>query len=250
MKVINHDEEDNKQIFLLMGGVIVFVILIAVILFLTRRPPDAPVEPSETETAAISAESVSLESDENTEETETESEKESEEGMAEGNTAFPIEKREEFIDPILGLFAGKVNEAVEGFVFQNSLAANGAECLDCAVALDDPSNTEFYLQLNDVAGTLVTARYSPDTKGVTVTYCIYSLDEIKDEVWMTDGGPEIRDTTEEPVTTIKGKTLQGSIEESTQEAAEEIEEYVIEEVPEDATEYITEYIIEEETEIY
>lgn len=245
MKVINHDEEDKKQIFIMVGAVIVLVIIFVVIICFTHRSPDNSIEDSESETV-VSTESLSWEGKESTEETEEESENE----MEESSTAFPIEKREEYIDPILGLFAGKVNEAVEGFVFQNSLAANGAECLDCAVALDDPSNTEFYLQLNDVAGTLVTARYSPDTKGVTVTYCIYSLDEIKDEVWMTDGGPEIRDTTEEPVTTIKGKTIQGSIEESTQEAAEEIEEYVIEEVPEDATEYITEYIIEEETEIY
>ena len=89
-------------------------------------------------------------------------------------TDFKIENQDKFIDPILGSFSGKVNDAVRGYVFQNNLSATSAVCLDCAVAQDDTSCTEFYLQLDDPAGTLVTARYSPQTPGVTVSSCVYS----------------------------------------------------------------------------
>ena len=86
-----------------------------------------------------------------------------------------------------------MNDAIRGYVFQNNLSATSAVCLDCAVAQDDTSCTEFYLQLDDPAGTLVTARYSPQTTGVTVSSCVYSLEEIKEETWMLDNGPSVRD---------------------------------------------------------
>lgn len=194
MKIIYHDREDNKPLFLLLGiaaAVIVIVAIILCIVFHHRK----------NQTAVETEEPVATESLIETEEPETEAEIETEIQAGDVKADFKIENQEKFIDPILGSYSEKVNDAVRGFVFQNNLSATSAVCLDCAVALDDMSCTEFYLQLNDPAGTLVTARYSPQTTGVTVSSCVYSLEEIKEETWMLDNGPAVRDSEGKPADT-------------------------------------------------
>lgn len=194
MKIVYHDEEDNRPLIKMIGVavIVVIIVIIIIVFFFHRKNQSASVE---TEQSISTEGLLETEREETEAETETETEGESQEAD------FDIENRQEFIDPILGSFAGKVNEAVRGFVFQNNISATSAVCLDCAVALDDTSCTEFYLQLNDPAGTLVTARYSPQTTGVTVSNCVYSLEEIKEETWMLDNGPAVRDSTETPTDT-------------------------------------------------
>lgn len=185
MKITYHDEDDNKPLFILLGIAAVVIIIVAIILFIVfHRKNQTEVETEEP----VATESL-LETEEPVTEVETETEIQAEDIK----TDFKIENQDKFIDPILGSFSGKVNDAVRGYVFQNNLSATSAVCLDCAVAQDDTSCTEFYLQLDDPAGTLVTARYSPQTTGVTVSSCVYSLDEIKAETWMLDNGPTVRD---------------------------------------------------------
>ena len=180
MKITYHDEDDNKPLFILLGIAAVVIIIVAIILFIVfHRKNQTEVETEEP----VATESL-LETEEPVTEVETETEIQAEDIK----TDFKIENQDKFIDPILGSFSGKVNDAVRGYVFQNNLSATSAVCLDCAVAQDDTSCTEFYLQLDDPAGTLVTARYSPQTTGVTVSSCVYSLEEIKEETWMLDNG--------------------------------------------------------------
>lgn len=205
MKVVNHDEEKDIKLLCMVGGCVIFF-LIALVIGIAFHMHQAAENATESVTenateiateieAVISTEKVIEESEELSTEIETETEVETEAGIE----TFPIENSEEFIKPMLGFFSGKVNDAVSQFVLENGLMATEAECLDCAVALDTPSNTEFYLKLNDEAGTLLTARYSPEEKKVSVSFCVYSLEEVENEVWFMDNGPAIRDTTEEPI---------------------------------------------------
>lgn len=194
MKVINHDGANNdKKLLLFIGGALLAgIILIVIILFGFRKNDETSVPEQETETVPNFG--TEMESEENLlEKLDTETDI----GQSEKKD-LKIEKQDEFITPVLGSFTSKVNDAIKGFMYQNNISAESAKCLDCAVAIDDTSCTEFYIQLNDDAQTLVTARYDPERAGVSVSYCVYSLEEIQEEVWMFDNGPSVRDTQEEP----------------------------------------------------
>lgn len=216
MKVIDHDGEDkDKKLFLMIAGAIAIgAILVAVIMFSFRNQDN--VSDTEGVTEAVPDFGTETEAEINQlEKIDTEAKTAQTEMKA-----FKIEKQEEYITPVLGSFSPKVNDAVRGFVYQNNLSADSAECLDCAVATDDPSCTEFYLQLDDQEKTLVTARYNPERAGVEVSYCVYSLDEIQKAVWMSDNGPAVRDTTEEPiynnVLQQSGQNVKGTLSDSTE----------------------------------
>lgn len=207
MKVVYHDQDNNKPLYVLLGGAAIVVVIVAIILFAVVHHKVKETGEEETETSAPTEVVVE------TEEVVTETEK-LDMSTENDNAEFPIENQEEYIEPILGFYSEKVNEAVKGFIFQNNISANAAVCLDCAVALDDSSCTEFYLQLNDPSGTIVTARYNPNTTGVTVSNCVYSLEEIKEESWMSDNGPAIRDSAGSPADTTGG--IQGTLGQTSQ----------------------------------
>lgn len=208
MNIINHDEENNKGLLILTGIVLVVVIIIVITVAVLEH------KHNQKKTEMI-PESETIIATEEVMDTETEEEKETEPSQEiESTTAFNIKNREEFIDPIMGYFAGRANTQVQAFVKQNNLSATEAECLDCAVAQDVPSDTEFYLKLNDSAETLLTARYDPSSATVAVSYCTYTKEQIEQKVWALDNGPAERDTTE--TSTAGTQKVSGTVQESSE----------------------------------
>lgn len=107
-----------------------------------------------------------------------------------------IENKKEFVTPVMNAWQYLLHDSIAYFVEEEELDVTKATCLNCAVSIYAPENTDFYLELNDKDKTLIVATYSPKEKVVAVDYTEYTKQEILDEVWVNDGAPPIRDIEE------------------------------------------------------
>jgi len=125
-----------------------------------------------------------------------------------GFLIFDVSNRKEHIDPAMGNWAYKMNEALASFVMDNYIDATSAESIESNIPAADKSLIEFYLELNNEEKTMVIATYNTVDRSVMIEITELSKEEIKQKVQMPNGEPAIRD-------------VQENAEENAEESAEE-----------------------------
>lgn len=173
------------------GAVVLVIAMLGAVILISYKDGRKAERQREAAAAHIEKEKqgqASKESDET--ENKNERNRETEELQA---AYIKVENQKEFIEPVLGSYTYKLGQEVWAFVQKADLDVTTAKCLDCSIPLDDPSVTEFYLELDDKEKTLLTASYKAETCDIEISSCQYSREEIADSVWMLDNGPAVRD---------------------------------------------------------
>lgn len=119
--------------------------------------------------------------------TETEKEEETEQ-------KYPVTilNKDEFAKQVMATRSYLLDKYLSSYVEKKHMKVDEGTILDVAVASDDASCTEFYVELNNKKKSLVTLRWNPYKCTVKVSKCQYTRQEVKDAVW-ADGDAAVRD---------------------------------------------------------
>ncbi len=194
-------EKKNWKFYLLIGFVIILLIGLMVISFFQGKK-ETPRQATEAELTGVE------EGEQQREESESEAQKEEIQKIdvlpkvdkendvphVAGAENILIHDQEIYMKPVMQLYSFRANERVLTYTERYVPDATEATCLNAGVSEQNVMYTNFYLELNDSECTLLVVEWNPDIRDVSVRECVeYTKEEILNEVWNQDGGPEIRD---------------------------------------------------------
>ncbi len=111
-----------------------------------------------------------------------------------GAKNITIHDQDVYMKPVMQLYSFRANERVLTYTKRYVPDATEATCLNAGASEQNVRYTNFYLELNDPDQTLLVVEWNPDIRDVSVRECIeYTKEDILNEVWNRDGGPEVRD---------------------------------------------------------
>ena len=111
-----------------------------------------------------------------------------------GAKNITIHDQDVYMKPVMQLYSFRANERVLTYTQRYVPDATEATCLNAGASEQNVRYTNFYLELNDPDQTLLVVEWNPDIRDVSVRECIeYTKEDILNEVWNRDGGPEVRD---------------------------------------------------------
>lgn len=113
--------------------------------------------------------------------------------------AVTVTNKDVFAEQVMSSRAYLLDKRLTDYVEKKKIRATEGTILDVAVASDNASCIEFYVELNNKKKTLLTLRWDPYKVTVTVAKCQYSKKEIEDAVWTESGARDISQEEDEDV---------------------------------------------------